>query len=113
MENKIELYKEMPPLDERGKPKLKFEVKMRSLGPNPKQDGVEKAVFIDGKKLDFKIDVLRFLEAKQKGINFLLEEQAKIEKEFTKSVSEAIGRKVTKDEIKKATIEGWIKGRAN
>jgi hypothetical protein len=105
---KVQLYTEMPPLDEKGKPKLKFEVKMRALGSNPKEDGVEKAVFVDGKKLDFKIDVLRFLEAKQKGINFLLEEQAKIEREFTKSVSEAIGRKVTKEDIKKATIEGWI-----
>jgi hypothetical protein len=99
---------EVPPFDKDGNFKHKFEVKMRALGPNPEQDGVEKAVFIDGKKIDFKIDVLRFLEAKQKGINYLIQEQIKIEKEFTKSVSEAIGRKVTTEEIKKATIEGWI-----
>lgn len=99
---------EVPPLDKDGKFKHKFEVKMRPLGPNPQEDGVEKAVFIDGKKLDFKIDVLRFLEAKQKGINYLIQEQQKIEKEFIKNVSEAIGRKVTTEEIKKATIEGWI-----
>lgn len=98
----------IPPMDGDGNFKHKFEVKMRPLGPNPKEDGVEKAVFVDGKKLDFKIDVLRFLEAKQKGISFLIEEQKKIEKEFVKSVSEAIGRKVTAEEIKKATIEGWI-----
>lgn len=97
-----------PPLDAKGNFKHRFEVKMRPLGPNPQQDGVEKAVFVDGKKLDFKIDVLRFLEAKQKGINFLMQEQKKIEREFIKSVSEAIGRKVTTEEIKKATIEGWI-----
>lgn len=99
---------DIPPFDKNGNFKHKFEVKMRPLGPKPQEDGVEKAVFIDGKKLDFKIDVLRFLEAKQKGINYLIQEQQKIEKEFIKSVSEAIGRKVTTDEIKKATIEGWI-----
>lgn len=81
---------------------------MRSLGPDPARDGVEKAVFIDGKKLDFTIDVLRFLEAKQKGINFLVQEQNKIEREFVRAVSEALGRKVTTKEIKIATIEGWI-----
>lgn len=106
MENRIQT--DIPPLDKNGNFKHKFEVKMRPLGPNPQQDGVEKAVFVDGKKLDFKIDVLRFLEAKQKGINYLIQEQQKIEKEFVKSVSEAIGRKVTVEEIKKATIEGWI-----
>lgn len=109
MENKpSKIETEIPPFDKNGNFKHKFEVKMRPLGPNPKEDGVEKAVFINGKKLDFKIDVLRFLEAKQKGINYLMQEQKKIEKEFIKSVSEAIGRRVTTEEIKKATIEGWI-----
>jgi len=107
-EQKPVIHSEVPPLDSKGNFKRKFEVKMRPLGPNPREDGVEKAVFIDGKKLDFKIDVLRFLEAKQKGIDFLLEEQRKIEREFIKSVSEALGRKVTTDEIKRATLEGWI-----
>lgn len=81
---------------------------MRPLGPDPKKDGVEKAVFLDGRKLDFRIDVVRFLEAKQKGINYLIQEQQKIEREFVKAVSDALGRKVTADEIKRATIEGWI-----
>lgn len=107
-DGKIEIFTGLPPLDEKGNFKLKFEVKMRPLGPNPQEDGVEKAVFIDGKKLDFRIDVTRFLEAKQKGINFLIEEQKKIEKEFIKSVSEFIGRRVTTEEIKRATLEGWI-----
>ncbi|NBT57591.1 hypothetical protein EBT16_02290 [bacterium] len=107
-QDRAKIISEIPPLDAKGNFKRKFEVKMRPLGPNPQQDGVEKAVFIDGKKLDFKIDVLRFLEAKQKGINFLIEEQRKIEREFIKSVSEALGRKVTTEEIKRATLEGWI-----
>ena len=98
----------VPPLDENGNPKSKFEVKMRPLGPNPAKDGVEKAVFLDGKMLDFKIDVLRFLEAKKKGMKYLIEEQGKIEKEFVKCVSEATGKKVTTQDIKKAILEGWI-----
>lgn len=97
-----------PPLDQNGNFKRKFEVKMRPLGPNPQEDGVEKSVFIDGQKLDFKIDVLRFLEAKQKGMSFLIEEQKKIEKQFVKSVSDALGRAVTTPEIKRAILEGWI-----
>jgi hypothetical protein len=104
----MEIFNSLPPLDQNGNPKRRFEVKMRRLGPDPSRDGVEKAVFVDGKKLDFKIDILRFLEAKNMGPKYLVQEQKKIEKEFTKSVSEAVGRKVTKEEIKKATLEGWI-----
>lgn len=107
-ENFIPIYKELPPLDERGNPKHKFEVKMRPLGRDPQKDGIEKAVFIDGKKIDFTIDVLRFLEAKSKGINFLIEEQKKIEKDFVNSVSNFLSRRVKIAEIKKAIIEGWI-----
>jgi hypothetical protein len=108
MENNRFKIDDLPPLDKNGQMKKKFEVKMRPMGPDPKNDGVEKAVFVDGKKLDFKIDVLRFLEAKRKGYNYLIEEQKRIEKQFVKSVSEALGRKVTVDEIKTATLEGWI-----
>ena len=104
----FELYKELPPTDEKGNFKHKFEVKMRPLGPDPRIDGVEKAVFIDGEKLDFKIDVSRFLEAKGKGMSFLAQEQKKIVKEFVKSVSEYLQRKVTIQDIKKAILEGWI-----
>lgn len=104
----IEICSQLPPMDENGKPKRRFEVKMRPLGPDPKADGIEKAVFLDGQKLDFKIDVLRFLEAKSKGLNYLIQEQKKIQNEFIKKVSEALGRKVTNEEIKKAILEGWI-----
>lgn len=108
MDENIFVTNELPPKDANGNFMHRFEVKMKALGKDPQKDGVEKAVFIDGKKLDFKIDVTRFLEAKSKGINFLIEEQKKIEKEFIKSVSDAIGRKVTTEEIKKATVAGWI-----
>lgn len=106
--NNLRIYKILPPLNEKGEFKLKFEVKMRSLGPDPSKDGIEKAVFIDDKKLDFKIDVLRFLEAKSKGVSYLVEEQKKIENEFVSSVSDFLGRKVVIEDIKKAIIEGWI-----
>lgn len=98
----------IPTIGGDGNPKRKFEVKMRALGPDPLRDGVEKAVFIDGKMIDFKIDVLRFLSAKQRGMEMLLEEQKRIEKEFVKSVSDAIGRRVTVQDIKRAILEGWI-----
>ncbi len=101
-------FNQLVPLDKNGLPKHKFEVKMRVLGSDPKKDGVEKAVFIDGKKLDFKIDILKFLEAKNKGINYLIKEQKRIEKEFIKVVSDAVGRRITREELKIATIEGWI-----
>lgn len=78
------------------------------MGPNPKEDGVEKAVFVDGRKIDFKIDVIRFLEAKSKGPQYLAAEQRRIEREFVRSVSDVLGRKVTAEEIKRATVEGWI-----
>lgn len=107
MDNSINIYSDLPRLDENGKLKSKFEVKMRFLGSDPK-DGIEKAVFIDGKKLDFTIDVFRFLDSKFMGYEYVIEEQKKIEKEFIKSVSEFLGRQVTIQEIKKAIIEGWI-----
>lgn len=106
-ENKIPIFRELPPIDKKGIPKLKFEVKMRALGSDPK-DGIEKAVFINDQMLDFKIDVFRFLDAKFKGINYVIEEQKRIEKEFVKSVSNFLGRKVTIQEIKQAILEGWI-----
>lgn len=99
---------DLPPPDGRGGFKKKFRVMMRALGSDPQRDGVEKAVFVDGKKLDFTIDVLRFLEAKRKGPKYLFEEQKKIEREFVRSVSEAVGRRITVEDIKRATVEGWI-----
>jgi hypothetical protein len=106
VENRIET--ELPPFDERGRPKRRFQVMMRRLGPDIQKDGLEKAVFVDGKRLDFSIDVVRFLEARSKGPKYLFEEQRRIEKAFVKSVSDAVGRRVTADEIKRATAEGWI-----
>ena len=101
-------FGDMPPLDQRGRPKRKFEVKMRVLGSDPKKDGLEKAVFIDGKKLDFSIDILRFLEAKSRGVDQMVREQKRIESEFIKAVSDALGRRISGGELKRAILEGWI-----
>lgn len=99
---------ELPPGDGRGGFKRSFRVMMRPLGPDPKKDGMEKAVFVDGRKLDFTIDVVRFLEARQKGPKYLVQEQRRIEREFVEIVSEALGRRVSAEDIKRATVEGWI-----
>lgn len=99
---------DLPPPDDKGGFKRSFRVMMRPLGPDPRRDGVEKAVFVDGKKIDFSIDVLRFLEARQKGPKYLIEEQKRIERQFVKAVSDALGRRVTVEEVKKASAEGWI-----
>ena len=99
---------DIPPPDGKGGFNHKFQVMMRPLGPDPKNDGVEKAVFVDGRKLDFSIDILRLLEARRMGPTTLLEEQRRIERQFINSVSDAIGRRVTTEEIKRAAVEGWI-----
>lgn len=101
-------FGDLPPMGRDGTPKRKFEVKMRVLGPNPRKDGVERAVFVDGKQLDFKIDVLRFLEQKFKGKEHMVREQKRIEGEFIKAVSDAVGRRISPEELKRAILEGWI-----
>lgn len=84
--------------------KKKFEVK---LGVHP--DGsMEKAVFIDNEKLDYSIDISAYREACRMGPHFKLAVQKDIEKHFTKSVSEVVGRYVTIDDIKTAIQTGYI-----
>lgn len=103
----LDIYGGLAPLDGQGNPKKRFEVRLVKLGSDPR-DGIEKAVFVDGKRLDFSIDMLRFVEARSRGVDAVIAEQKRIEKEFTKAVSEALGRRVTKDQIKAAIAEGWI-----
>ena len=84
--------------------KIKFEVKMRK-GNN---DALEKAIFIDDELLDWSVDISSLVEAMKMGPKFYKSVQRDIEKHFTESVSEVVGRKVDAEEIKKATIMGWI-----
>ena len=47
-------------------------------------------------------------EAMKMGTKFYRSVQRDIEKHFTESVSEVVGRKVSAEDIKKATKIGWI-----
>lgn len=94
---------ENTPTFEDGTPMLKFEVKMR-----PNRGGIEKAIFIGGELLDWSVDVSSLMEAAKMGPKFYRAAQRDIEKHFVDSVSEFIGRKVNAQDIKNATINGWI-----
>jgi hypothetical protein len=93
-----------PPKTPDGHPMHRFEVKMRK----GKNGNLEKAVFIGGEYLDWSIDVASLMEAMQMGPKFYREIQKDIARHYTESVSEFIGRRVTADDIKKATKTGWI-----
>jgi hypothetical protein len=73
-----------------------------------KGGGLENAIFIGGKLLDWQVDLNSLMEASKMGPHFLREVQKDIERHFTESVSDFIGRKVTAEDIKKATKTGWI-----
>jgi len=92
------------PLDDKGNPLKRFEVKMRK-GRN---DVVEKAIFIDGELLDWSVDISSLMEARRMGPTFFKAAQLDIEKHFTEAVSDIVGRRITADDIKEATRTGWI-----
>lgn len=102
--NSFEPEPEVVPLLPDGTPKKKFEVKIRK-GEN---DVFEKAIFIDGEWLDWSVDLTSLMDAKRMGLMFFKAAQKDIEKHFTESVSEVLGRRVAVDEIKQATKTGWI-----
>ncbi len=92
------------PTNPDGSPMKRFEVKMRKH-PNGE---LEKAVFIDGEKLDWSIDISSFREACRMGMQYKLAVQGDIAKHFTHSVGEVLGRFVSIAEIKSAIQTGWI-----
>lgn len=84
--------------------KSKFEVRVYKT-----PDGqIKKDVFINNELLDYSIDISSYREACQMGQLYKIEVQKSIEKHFTESVSEVLGKKVTIEDIKKAIITGWI-----
>jgi hypothetical protein len=92
------------PLDANGEPLKTFEVKVRK-----RPDGtIEKAIFIGGELLDWSVDISSLVEAYRMGPKYARVAQKDIAKHFIESVSEFLGRKVTADDIKKATKVGWI-----
>ncbi len=81
-----------------------FKVMMRKA-----RDGsIEKAIFIGGELLDWQIDLASYTDAVAMGPAFKREIQKDIEKHFTESVSDFLGRNVTIAEIKNAIKTGWI-----
>lgn len=81
-----------------------FEVKMCKHA----NGSIEKAIFIDGEMLDWSIDIGAYMEAVKMGLMYQREAQKDIERHFVASVSDFLNRKVTVEEIKKATKTGWI-----
>lgn len=84
--------------------KKTFKVMMRPDGSG----GFEKAIFIDGDLLDWRVDMNSYFEAMKMGPIFQKEIQKSIAEHFTESVSEFLGRKVTIEDIKTAIQTGWI-----
>ena len=92
------------PVDNKGEPLKTFEVKMQKGS-----DGtIEKAIFIDGEVVDWAVDISSLMEAYRMGPKYARVAQKDIAKHFVDSVSEVLGRKVTTQDIKKATKTGWI-----
>jgi hypothetical protein len=84
-------------------PKKSFEIKTRLVN-----GGMENAIFIDGEQLDWSLDVSSLQDALKMGPKFFAAAQKDIEKHFLESVSDFLGRKITNEELKNATKQGWI-----
>lgn len=82
----------------------RFEVRTRPA----KGGGLENAVFIGGELLDWTVDLNSMMEAAKMGPQYMREVKKDIERHFADSVSDFLGRKVTIEEIQKATKTGWI-----
>lgn len=93
-----------PPLNERGEKMVRFETRLRA----GKNGVIEQAIFIGGEHLDWSVDVSSLLEARKMGPAYFRVVQQDIERHFVESVSDFIGRKVSVDEVRKATKSGWI-----
>ena len=93
-----------PPLLPDGKSKKTFRVMMQKA----KGGGLEKAIFIDGEFLDWSVDMNSLADAMAMGPQFFRAAQQDIEKHFTESVSEVLGRRVSSEDIKTAIQTGWI-----
>lgn len=95
---------DIPPLDKFGKEKLRFEVR---IGKD-KSGKLKKHIFIDKQLLDWSIDIESLAMAMKMGEEYREIVKKDIERHFVESVSDFIGRKVTTDEIIKATQTGWL-----
>ena len=69
---------------------------------------LERKIFIGNTEVDYSIDVSAFMEARKMGPAYENAIRADIVKHFTNCVAEVLGRKVTYEEVLKATKTGWI-----
>jgi hypothetical protein len=95
---------EQPELTPEQLGKKSFEVRY-GMGKN---STIQKAIFIDGELLDWRVDMSTYLDAMKMGPMYMREIQKDIEKHFIESVSDFLGRNVTVEDIKQATKSGWI-----
>ena len=65
-------------------------------------------LFIDDKLFPYEIDQASLMRAKQMGPSYFAIAQKEIMTHFVESLGDFLGRKVTMDEVQKATKEGWI-----
>jgi hypothetical protein len=82
--------------------KFETRVKIHSNG------SVEKEIWIDGKILDWSIDISSYMEARKMGSMYQNAVKKDIAQHFTDAVSDLVGRKVSMKEILESTQRGWI-----
>jgi hypothetical protein len=82
----------------------KFEVKYRMH----ENGTIEKAIFIDGEKLDYSIDVDAYRKLCAMGPEYQAVAEKDIERHFIESISEFIGKNLTAEDIANAIKTGWI-----
>jgi len=85
--------------------KKKYEWMHRVKEDGSKQNGL----FIDGDLFDWEVDQQSLAQVYASGDIYLIRAAQKdIEKHFLESLSEFVGRKITKEDIDEAEKTGWI-----
>ena len=92
------------PLHPNGKPMKSFDIEMRK-GENGK---IEKVVIIDNIEVDWSVDMNVLFDAARMGPHMLRAVQQDIARHYIQCISEVVGRKVSAQDIQKATDTGWI-----
>jgi hypothetical protein len=69
---------------------------------------LERKVFINGEMLDWSVDLTSFREAQKMGPMFQRAIKEDIAKHFTESISDLLGRKVSMEDVARATKTGFI-----
>ena len=83
--------------------KKKFEIKFHFVNGNLRKD-----IFIEGELFDYSVDKKSLMYAESMGKEFYTSAQRDIEKHFLESLSEFLGRNVTKEDVMNAQKTGMI-----